>query len=191
MHPCDARLPGRVLMVAIAVLCSLHAAFAEPAKKADTASPETMLGALSFSSSKDPIAISADTLEFDYKGRVLSYKGNVIAIQGDMKLQADKVNVTLNATGQSQQLREVTAIGKVRLEKGARWATAGRAVFDQTQRRVVLSENAVLQDGLNQVRGDRVIGYLDEARWVVEGGSQRVQAILVPPQHEATPEAKP
>jgi lipopolysaccharide export system protein LptA len=45
----------------------------------------------------------------------------------------------------------------------------------------VLSDNAVLHDGPNQVAGERVIVYLQEERSVVESGSNtRVKAVLYP-----------
>jgi lipopolysaccharide export system protein LptA len=80
----------------------------------------------------------------------------------------------------------VVADGDVHLWKGTRWATAGRAVFDQTRRTAVLSRDAVLHDGPNEVSGERVVVYLDEQRSVVEGGNGRVKAVLFPP-HEGTP----
>src|SRR5205807_176813 len=55
-----------------------------------------------------------------------------------------------------------------------------KAVFDQTQRTLVLTENPLLHEGPNEVAGDRVIVFLDENRSVVEGGRKRVKAVLYP-----------
>ena len=44
----------------------------------------------------------------------------------------------------------------------------------------MLTENPVLHDGQNEVAGDRVVVFLDEDRSVVEGGQQRVKAVLYP-----------
>ena len=78
------------------------------------------------------------------------------------------------------QVKEVVAAGQVRVRQGTRWATGGRAVFDQTSHTVVLSQNAVVHDGPNEVSGDRIVVYLDEERSVVEGGGGRVKAVLFP-----------
>jgi lipopolysaccharide export system protein LptA len=143
--------------------------------------PEGIFGSLSFTSGREPITVTSDGLEFDYKRRVLTYRGRVKATQGDMKLEADSLTIYL-AEGAGSELREVVARGNVRLTKGERWATGGEAVFDQTRRTAVLSKNAVLHDGPSQVVGERVVVYLDEERSVVEGGSGgRVTAVLVPP----------
>jgi lipopolysaccharide export system protein LptA len=79
-----------------------------------------------------------------------------------------------------QRLKEVIAVGNVRIDNGTRWATGGRAVFEQSTRTLVLTENPVLHDGQNEVAGERVTLYLDENRSVVEAGRKRVKAVLYP-----------
>src|SRR5262249_35757885 len=81
---------------------------------------------------------------------------------------------------------QIVAVGNVRIERGDRWATGGRAVFDQTARTLVLTESPVLHDGTNEVSGDRVIVYLDENRSEVVGGPKRVKAVLHPKSNDAT-----
>ena len=76
------------------------------------------------------------------------------------------------------------AIGNVRIDQGTRWAVGGRAIFDQEQRTLVLTENPVLHDGPNEVVGERVVVYLDENRSVVEGGQKRVKAVFHPEREE-------
>lgn len=154
-----------------------------PAAKGDA-----LLGELSLGSSKEPIEVTSDSLEFDNRTRILTYKGGVVAIQGDMKLESKVLTVALDEH-LDNRLKEIVATGDVRLSKGTRWATAGRAVFDQLQRTVTLSESAVLHDGSNQVSGERVLVYLDEQRSVVEGGNGRVKAVLYPPQGGADGES--
>ncbi|MBP1685658.1 MAG: lipopolysaccharide transport periplasmic protein LptA [Deltaproteobacteria bacterium] len=148
--------------------------------------PESILGSFSFTSQREPIAITSDALEFNYRSRVLKYVGAVVATQGDMKLQSRTLTVTLDGQVENR-IKEVVADGQVRVSKGSRWATGGRAVFNQDHHTVILSDNAELHDGGNVVKGDRVIVYLDEERSVVEGGKGRVEAVLVPSQNEETP----
>jgi len=148
--------------------------------------PETLLGSFSFTSKREPISITSDALEFDYRSRVLKYLGAVVATQGDMKLQSKSLTITLD--GQvDNRIKEVVADGHVRLSKGTRWATGGRAVFNQDHNTVILSGNAELHDGGNVVKGDRVVVYLNEERSVVEGGKGRVEAVLVPSQRMEPP----
>ncbi len=143
------------------------------------ARPDSLLDALSFSSKRDPISVSAEGLEFDYQTRVLTYKGSVEVTQGDIKLQSETLRVVLDDHAENR-VKEVVADGNVRMSKGPRWATGGHAEFDQAKQTVVLSNDAVVHDGSNEVSGDRIIVYLTENRSVVEGGNGRVRAVLFP-----------
>jgi lipopolysaccharide export system protein LptA len=164
--------------------------------------------------SKDPVTVTSDTLEYDYRGNVVRYRGRVEVIQGDVKLVSDVLTITLEdakraakggektpaaapapaaptpeaqgpAARDAGRLREIVAEGNVRIDQGTRWAVGGRAIFDQTRRTLVLTENPVMHDGQNSVAGDRVVVYLDEDRSVVEGGQQRVKAVLYPDKQQA------
>jgi lipopolysaccharide export system protein LptA len=90
-------------------------------------------------------------------------------------------------------VKEIVATGSVRIDQGTRFATGGKAVFDQTSRTVVLTENPVLHDGSNEVAGDRVVVFIDENRSVVEGGRKRVKAVVFPNKQDGVakvPDAK-
>ncbi|MCK6554270.1 lipopolysaccharide transport periplasmic protein LptA [Candidatus Binatia bacterium] len=174
------------LLVVAAAVGAGRITAAQPEPSARPTPRDPLLDALAFSSGREPIAVTSDALDFDYKTRVLTYRGAVVATQGDLRLQSDTLTVALALDG-AEKVKEVIAAGNVRMSKGERWATAGRAVFDQTARTVVLSDNAVLHDGQNEVSGDRVVVYLDEERSVIEGGSGRVRAVLYPPAEGATP----
>jgi lipopolysaccharide export system protein LptA len=182
---------GRDLLAAALVAAAwLTAEAAEPGR----AKPAPL--ALPGIERDEPITVTARTLEFDYKQNVVVYRGEVEAVQGDVRLESDELTIRLvtadgerpageetagTATlGGRVQLREIVASGRVRIEQGERWATGGRAVFDQERRVLVLSEDPILHDGPNQIAGDRVVVYLDENRSVVEGGEKRVKAVLFP-----------
>ena len=182
----ETRLPAAALVM----LALASAAWAEPAREPQKGG--ALFDAGSFGNKKEPIIITSDTLEYDYKTNVVVYRGDVIAVQGETKVRSDTLTVTLAAQTNadppdgaekgSQRLQEVVAVGNVRIDNGTRWATGGRAVFEQATRMLVLTENPVLHDGANEVSGDRVTLYLDENRSVVEGGRRRVKATVFPNQ---------
>lgn len=171
-----------LLFVIVALTAAASAADA-PAKHSGPAGPADQLGGLlggfSLGGERGPVRIDADVMEFDYKSKVLVYRGGVIVTQADMTLHSDVLRVTLDPDN-TDKPREVVAEGKVQIDKGERRATGGRAVFDNAARTVTLSEQARLQDGPNEVAGERVVVYLDEQRSVVEGGQERVRAVLHP-----------
>jgi len=174
---------GGAVILPTGAAAEARAATRQPAAAASkSAGGDPLFGSMSLGASHEPIAVSADSLVFDNRTRVLTYTGAVVVTQGDMKLESRTLTVSLDDQADSR-LKEVVAAGEVRLSKGTRWATAGRAVFDQVARTVVLSEKPVLHDGPNRVSGEQVIVYLDEERSEVKGGTGRVQAVLVPPQN--------
>ncbi len=141
------------------------------------------LGQLSFNSSKEPIHIKSDELEFDYQANRVVYRGTVNVVQGDVAIDCKELVVNLARAGARDdlQLQEVVAIGDVVITQGERKATGGRAVFDQVKRQVTLLENPMLRDGPNEVAGERIVVFLDENRSVVESSpKKRVSAILYP-----------
>jgi lipopolysaccharide export system protein LptA len=202
-------MPRRRSVLAIAVLVAAPM-LARGAEAPADPSRSRFLDATELGKSKDPIVVTSDRLEYDYRSNVVVYRGAVQATQGRLKITSDTLTVTFadgNGDGKdeaksdaksgaaapqggialgggSARLKEIVAAGKVRIEDGTRWATGGRAVFDQTNRTLVLSEAPVLHDGANEVLGDRVIVYLDEDRSVVEGGRKRVKAVLYPDREE-------
>ena len=183
--------PHRDLLILAALAVPVAALGADAAKQA----PQSrFLDATELGNSKEPIIVTSDRLEYDYRTNVVVYRGAVQATQGRLKITSDTLTITfadaknggaapqggLALGASAARLQEIVAAGTVRIEDGTRWATGGRAVFDQTNRTLVLSETPVMHDGANEVAGDRVIVYVDENRSVVEGGRKRVKAVLYP-----------
>ena len=191
----------------VLVVCFAGTATGEDAKPTPTAHPAGPGGlfqSLSLGSGKGPVRIDADTLELDYKGSVVTYKGHVEVVQGDVTVNSDRLAIRYDPTAvkakpdkpgapapspspgaaqgpDANKIKEIVAEGNVKIRQGTRIAEGRRAVFDQAKQTVVLSDNAVLHDGPNQVAGERVIVYLQEERSVVESGSNtRVKAVLYP-----------
>lgn len=192
----------RVASVLVTLLLATSVAAAPVGDEAGAPAPGGILGLGKLGGNrKDPITVTADNLEYDYKSNVVVYKGAVEVVQGDVKLRSDNLTITLAGDAkdakaekpadgaaatpdESARVKEIVAAGNVRIDQGLRWAVGGRAVFDQDNRTLVLTENPVLHEGKNEVAGDRVVVYLDEDRSVVEGGRKRVKAVLFPGQKD-------
>jgi len=165
----------------------------------------SMLGLQHDWGGRGPITITAATLVYDYKRNVVTYRGAVDAVQGNIRVRSDELTITLVANrppdgarkesappsdAEGMSLQEIVASGAVRIEQGERFATGQRAVFDQTRRILLLTGEPVLHDGPNEIAGERVVVYLDEDRSVVEGGRRRVKAVLYPNQGDERPRRK-
>ena len=194
-------LAAALVLLLVAPVCIQQGAAAgneatPVATKPADATPQGFAG-LGSQHSKDPITITSDTLEYAYRDGIVVYRGDVLAVQGEIKIRSNELRITLAKTdtgkpsgakaateiesaNTASKLQEVVAIGNVRIDQGTRWAVGGKATFDQSARTLVLTETPVLHDGPNEVAGDRVVVYLDEDRSVVEGGRKRVKAVLFP-----------
>ncbi len=137
-----------------------------------------------------PIHIDADVLEFDARQEVATFRGSVVTTQDDVVMRSGLLRVTFVSTddgpGSLERLESVVAEGDVEIQQGDRVARGARAEFNDAERTVILTGGAVLHDGPSEVRGDRVVVYLDEERSVVEGRNTRVKAILVPDRSDGT-----
>ncbi len=118
--------------------------------------------------SRAPIDITSDTVEASQKENSVTFKGNVVAKQEDITLYANTVVVYYNPD--TKKLKEIIAVGNVRIVQLDRRATGQKASFQQDANKVTLEGDAVLREGENVIRGERIIYYVDEERSVVEGG---------------------
>jgi len=128
---------------------------------------------------RQPIEITADSLNADSAAESVTFEGNVVAIQADVTLHADRLFAEYSR-GQ-KAIEKITAEGNVRVVQEGKEARAAHAVFYNLEQRIVLSGGADLKQGENTLKGDTVTIYLRENRSVVKSGEGgRVRAVLHP-----------
>lgn len=164
-------------------------------------SDTSFIDSLSLTSRREPIDIRSRELEFLYDQKRITYRGDVVVKQGDVTLKSDLLTVVYeeppakNGAASSkpakpasvtsqQRLKEIVAEGNVVITTSDRRASGQKAVFDEAKRTVVLSGDAVLQEGVNRVSGERVTVFLDEKRSIVEGGKGQAQMVFMPTSQE-------
>jgi lipopolysaccharide export system protein LptA len=136
-----------------------------------------------FSASKAPIDILSDTVEANQKQSTVTFKGNVIAKQEDITLYARMLVITYDPD--TKKIKEIMAVGNVKIVQLDRRATSQKATFHQDESKVILDGEAVVREGENVIRGERVTFYVDDERSVVEGGKGgRVSTSITPPPKE-------
>jgi len=139
-----------------------------------------------------PVTVDADQLENIQKEGLIVFTGNVIASQDRSTQYADRMEVYLDARGES--IVRTVSTGNVRIiTKDCRMGTAQRAEYYDAEQRVLLIGNARVWRDDNVVTGERITLYLSEDRSVVEGGKQeRVKAVFYPKSQETEKaDAKP
>lgn len=146
------------------------------------------------SASKEPIEIVADLLTVEQARRVAVFSGNVQAIQGELTLTADRLQVFYAESGgagaapagvgQGTQITRIEAEGNVQIANPSDSAAGDRGVYDVAAQTIRLEGNVVLTSGGNVVRGAELDVDLQTNVSKVRGGpggaAQRVRALFVP-----------
>ena len=174
-----------ILFVALLCMSGQLAGEGTSAAAAESATKQpNSFGALDFTSRKEPIHIRSHDLEFFYNDKRIVYRGAVVATQGDATLKSSTLTVTYEEpatapaqgsptnTTPGQKIKEIVAEENVEITSTTRHATCNKAVFNDKSRTIVLSGNAILRDGTNEVTGQKVTIYVDEGRTTVEGNPE-------------------
>lgn len=139
------------------------------------------------SDAEQPINIRAHNVEVNEKTGVSVYTGNVVATQGSLRLDADRVEVTLRdgrtdlirAWGQPVRLQTRTDNGE---DIKAR---AARAIYRASARRIELYGNVELKRDSDVLTGAVVRYALDDQTFSAAGDSNgQVSAVIQPAKPE-------
>ena len=150
--------------------------------KTDEKRPRAEKG-LGFTASRDPIDITSDSVEANQKQNKVTFTGNVVAKQGDATLYSNTLVILYDPD--TKKLKEMIAIGNVKIVQSERRATSQKATFHQDENKAILDGDVVVREGENVIRGERVTFYVDEERSVVESGKGgRVSTHITPPPRE-------
>jgi lipopolysaccharide export system protein LptA len=141
----------------------------QPAADNQAASQNGPFGMLKFSSDNGPIQIKSNSLNLDYKNNTVDFIGDVHATQSGTTLTSKALKVLYGA--KFGEIKQVIAMGDVKMTQGGRSATGQRAVLDEVKHTVEMTGAPVIHDGPDSVAGRRIIIYLDTEKSVVEGAS--------------------
>ena len=131
--------------------------------------------------SNAPINVSADTFTGDLNTKVGTYIGNVIVVQGDFKLRADKVSVH-EVNGKPSF---IDGAGNVLFTSTSGNASGDTGVYDLNTKNITLDGKVVLTKEKNVMRGTHLVMNMDtgKAQLTAKGApGGRVQGVFTPNQ---------
>lgn len=123
-----------------------------------------------------PVEATADRLSVNQTDGTAVFEGNVVIIQGEMRLSAPEVRVTY-ATGDRSTIESMQASGGVLLVSGDSAAEGAAAEYSVTTGTVVLTGDVLLTQGQSTMAGNKLTVNLGDGTGVMEG---RVRTILQP-----------
>lgn len=123
---------------------------------------------------RQPVEVTADGLTLDQTTGEAVFTGNVIVVQGDLRLAAGVVRIVYSTDG-AQDVSEVIATGGVLVTRGADAAEGGTARFDVASALLTLSGNVLVTQGPTAIAGDSMVVNMRTGNGSVDG---RVRTIL-------------
>lgn len=122
-----------------------------------------------------PVEVTADSLEVNQTDGTAVFTGNVLAVQGGMRLTAGAVRVEYTRGGGG--IERLHATGGVTLVNATDAAESSEAVYTLASGSVVMTGAVLLTQGPNAISGERLVLDLQAGTGVMEG---RVKTVFQP-----------
>lgn len=134
---------------------------------------------------RGPIEITADALEVQQDNAIAVFTGNVRAVQGNILIAADRIQVAYAQGGDgADAIRSIDAEGNVFFSTSTETAEGDAGVYDVDNGIITLTGSVVLTRGENVVRGNRLVLNLATGVSRIEGAPDgdggRVRGLFVP-----------
>lgn len=122
-----------------------------------------------------PVEVTADGLTVDQaQGRAV-FDGNVLVVQGELRMTAARVEVAYGDSGQG--IRQLNATGGVTLVTAAEAAESREATYEVASGALVMTGAVLLTQGQATIAGDRLVADLRAGTGQMEG---RVRTVFQP-----------
>ncbi len=127
-----------------------------------------------------PVTITADRLDLSRSEGTALFTGEVLAVQGQMRLTAREllvIYVTLPDGTLGEEIDRIEAEGEVLLVTPEEAAEGDFAVYTPARNEVLMTGDVLLTQGGNTVAGDRLVVDLETGVGEVQG---RVRTVIEP-----------
>lgn len=122
-----------------------------------------------------PVEVTAEQLQVNQADGTAVFSGNVVVIQGAMRLSAPLV--TVNYAEDRKAIERLDASGGVTLVNGGEAAESDAAVYTIDTGEVVMTGQVLLTQGSSALSGNQLTVDLNTGQGVMQG---RVQSVFVP-----------
>lgn len=114
-----------------------------------------------------PVEVTADQLSVDQAAGGATFEGNVVVVQGEMRLSAGKVEVVYGADGQG--IKSLQASGGVTLATASDAAESQSASYEIATGALVMTGSVLLTQGASAIAGERLTADLRTGTGRMEG----------------------
>ena len=125
-----------------------------------------------------PVEVTADALSVDQENGRAVFDGNVLVVQGDVRLSAGKVTVEYKQVdGKPSGISQLVATGGVTFVTASDAVEAKEAIYSVEGANVRLKGDVLLTQGPNAIAGDTMVINLETGSGTMEG---RVRTVFNP-----------
>ncbi len=128
-----------------------------------------------------PATIEADEVEFDFRNGTRTYKGDVVVVQGTLRITGDKL--VIRYTEGDEQIETATSWGNPATFKQRPdgkdqdvYGEGNEIVLNEIDNTLTLIENAVMTQAGNTAKGNRIVYDMASDKMTVKGMRRRQQA---------------
>lgn len=150
----------RLLLLAPIAIAMATPAFAQGA-----------VSALKGHNANAPVDVEADRIEVQDRADRAVFSGNVKVRQGDLALDAARLNVAYSGGAGGTSIQRLDASGGVVVRSPSETARGNFAIYDLNRRLITMLGGVVLVRGGSEVRGGRLVLDLNSGRATVDGSA--------------------
>jgi lipopolysaccharide export system protein LptA len=125
--------------------------------------------------SSQPVEVTADSLSVNQTTGNAVFEGNVIVVQGDLRMAAGRIEVIYSTEGGSRAVQEVVATGGVMVTRGTDAAEGAEARYAVQTALLTMSGDVLVTQGPTAIAGDRMVVDMATGTGTVDG---RVRTVL-------------
>lgn len=124
-----------------------------------------------------PVEVTADSLSIDQANGRAVFEGNVIIVQGDLRMAAGRVEVVYADGDDARSVEEVIASGGVLVTRGTDAAEGAEATYDIAAALLTMSGDVMVTQGATAIAGDSMVVNMTTGNGTMDG---RVRTVLDP-----------
>lgn len=109
--------------------------------------------------------ITSDKLTFDYQKQFALFEQNVVVVDPEMRLYADRMTVRF---GSDNRVTEIKAEGRVHIIQEDKEARSESAIYNLAQGVIILTGKPQVTRGQDILTGDKITFWRDQNRMIVE-----------------------
>jgi lipopolysaccharide export system protein LptA len=163
-------LSRRLLAAALAFSFPVLALTGQAPAQSGAASAEVQFGEGGRTSGQ-PVEVTADSLQMNRDSGTALFRGNVLIVQGPLRLSGAEVDVLYGPGAEGEtQIQRVEARGGVTLVNGPDAAEGEQAVYTVGSGEVVMTGDVLLTRPDAAMTGERLRVNVDDGTGVMEGG---------------------